>query len=731
MLRYAVRNLAITSLLALQLTNLTWAQPEEQPTPAPAVIPATSGTTPALAPAVRYGLYEERLPENTQVYLFAPAELPYPELTSAIERLTDNPLGDYLIQELVNELGEGPVSLLRDVIPSIRGNLLFAITRPGDLSFLETLRQHENQGSPYDRLARQVNFLGREVAVFKNKYKRLPNSWQEMVDKKIRKTLPVNEHGQFTLTADGSDWVVSVNYTDPQSPLAKYAAAPTYRGRRGLIAASPVAPPLHAVLAFDTASPQKVREAFSSASWSKLGLTVVDSNNWQLACSHCTPWKITIRNNQVLMSDDPELLASLTEAGPGQAAPKKLASLRDNPRFRNQYAKLHGPSNRACIEDAFVFIDVKDLISSTPRMKEELPDLQPLSSVGLVSRHQPWDSGPAGGPPSKMFPKIAYSEAFLELQGPANSPLTPANTTVPPSLDFVGRLPAQTQVTYAVHIGELARLSDVVGNWFPMLKDIQSNLEKTLEEELEGKLVFSDLKSGLGWATSESEYFSQLVNAGYTLIWGTRRGSGDESKMTKALSLLSGTSALEVKDPQYAESLCQKFASLVPSVGNPTVVGSYKYWVNPDGLFAFVQLPDRLLISSRPTKPLMYRQLEVLAGRGSRISDEPYFGDFVGGLSGRTFMFFHEKVDGPYAILKGILLLIDSDFRPDAEAVGSYRDAYGAASVESDGLHFFGAVYPTAPIAPNTLAESTSSKDLLRLVEQLRRVFKSPLPKKR
>lgn len=86
----------------------------------------------------------------------------------------------------------------------------------------------------------------------------------------------------------------------------------------------------------------------------------------------------------------------------------------------------------------------------------------------------------------------------------------------------------------------------------------------------------------------------------------------------------------------------------------------------------------------------------------------------------------HEKVDGPYSILKGLLLIFDSGTRATAEEIGNYRDCYVAATVEPTGLHLYSGVYSATDMPSKSSV--VAGQDLKPLLDALRRAFQTQMP---
>lgn len=728
MIRTTLLSIAMSTTLLVSLSSTGWSQPET-PTEAKTVqvmpvsddVLTTPPTNTTVSPATPVKqnyltLQESRLPEATQVYLRTPATLEGIYSSYWLERILDTPLGDYLMQEIVNEFGELPILLRQDVLPYVQGNLVFAVVRNGNESLFERINRSSSQDDAYQEVQRQVGFLGKEVATFKNKFNRLPKNWDEMVQKKIRKAVPSSEYAEFVIRPEGQEWTVAAIYRDKLN-LSSYAPPPSFSSKRGISRLVTPSKPLNALLAFDSSNVNKLREALNSSRAQQVGISHIDPTHWKLKIEGLAPWILALKDNQLVASDNELLLGDFLETPGSTATGKREGRLSENRRFRHQLDQL----GQAGPRDLWAFIDLQDIVSSSPSLGFNGARLNQFESLGLISRRT--------FKPDGSVPYQVSTQAFLQVatnitSGP--SALIPSNVTTPANWDFVANLPSQTAIVYAWQTGECSRLFELFSTWYPSLHDMTSTFTAQLQQSLGSAYTVEDVRNDIGWICSENEFLSRLFQLGMQLWLGTGPWGGTTGTLSGVIQTFAGSITIELKDPKVSAAIADKLIADIPRMESAVSIGSSRYWMNREHNFGIAQLPDRLVASSRATKQIFFHGLEVQSGLGLRILDEPFWNEFQASVSGRPLFFMHEKVDGPYSILKGLLLIFDSGTRATAEEIGNYRDCYVAATVEPTGLHLYSGVYSAASMPSKS--SITSSQDLKLLLEALRRSFQTPMP---
>jgi hypothetical protein len=713
MFRTRLYSIAISTILIVSLHGFGASEPE--PPQLDTGIPAVTEIAPAKPTAKPSLLEASRLPEATQIYLKSPATLDGIFSGPWVDRVLDTPLGEYLMQQLVNELGELPALARRDILPYVKGNLSIALVRAGGDSIFERLFKLSSQEAAYFELRRQIGFLGKEVAQFHTKFGRLPKNWEEMVTKSVRKSAPSSEVAKFVILGDSQNWTVTAIY-EKAAGLESYATPPAYSSKLGLTQLPSPTTVSHLVISFESNSVEKLSEALNSGAAQRNGVTHTDPLRWKLKLDGSVPWHLTLKNSQVFISDDEELLADFSENITAGSSSKKASRLSDNRRFQEQLEQLGQPGP----DDRFAFIDLKDLASSTPSLRTAGLNLEPFESAGFIS-HRLFNNG-------SPLPYQVSSQAFLQTANGLTTPAgAPDNLPPAPTWDFVSSLPAQSSIAYAWETNELTRVLRLLGDSYPDLAEIGSTFTTQLQQSLGPNYKADDVYKSVGWIASENEFFSRIFQLTMQLWLGTGPWGGTDGTVSSFIQTLAGAITIELKDSSMTSPIIDKLVQDLPLLQSPTTLGKSRYWSNRENTFIVAQLPNRVMASSRSTRQILYRGIEVQNGFGQRILDEPSWVDFMGNVNGRPLCFLHEKVDGPCSILKGLLLVFDSNTRQEAEALGNYRDGYFAGTVQATGFHFYVGLYSAVQGTPIT-RKTPPPEEVNRLLESLKKVFQAPMP---
>ncbi len=528
-------------------------------------------------------MQESRLPEATQVYLRTPATLEGIYSSYWLERILDTPLGDYFMQEVVNEFGELPILLRQDVLPYLQGNLVFAVVRNGSESLFERLNKSSSQEDAYQEVQRQVGFLGKEVATFKSKFNRLPKNWDEMVLKKVRKSVPSSEYADFVIRAEGQDWTVTAVYRDKLN-LSIYAAPPSFSSKRGISRPATTTKALNALLAFDSSNVNKLREALNSSRAQQVGISHIDPTHWKLKIEGLAPWIVALKENQLIASDNEQLLSEFLDTPSSATTGKREGRLSDNRRFRHQLEQL----GQAGPRDLWAFIDLQDIVSSSPSLGFNGTRLNQFESLGLISRR--------AFKPDGSVPYQVSTQAFLQVTTNTTSgptALIPANVTAPATWDFVANLPSQTAIVYAWQTGECSRLFELFSTWYPSLHDMSSTFTSQLQQSLGSAYTVDDVRNDIGWICSENEFLSRLFQLGMQLWLGTGPWGGTTGTLSGVIQTFAGAITIELKDPKVSTAIADKLIADIPRMESAVSIGSSRYWMNRDHNFGIAQLPDQ------------------------------------------------------------------------------------------------------------------------------------------
>lgn len=133
---------------------------------------------------------------------------------------------------------------------------------------------------------------------------------------------------------------------------------------------------------------------------------------------------------------------------------------------------------------------------------------------------------------------------------------------------------------------------------------------------------------------------------------------------------------------------------LQPYLGDPITESVYGVDVvtSQDGSFSYAIDGDWMYVSGGRTVRLMRHMLEAAHGRKETLGSIDSWSRFKTSGRGRLLMFGHQKVDPIYSLVKGVLLLLGSDFRPIATELGKLRDYHSMGTLVPDGVLLVGEV---------------------------------------
>jgi hypothetical protein len=117
-----------------------------------------------------------------------------------------------------------------------------------------------------------------------------------------------------------------------------------------------------------------------------------------------------------------------------------------------------------------------------------------------------------------------------------------------------------------------------------------------------------------------------------------------------------------------------------------------------DRSLAYAVHGDTLVLAVGPSLRLARHAIKALKGEVRPLAELDSARHFRSGQTGRLLVFTHAKTDALYSVLKGVLLLLGAEFRPEADHAGLWRDAYGALSLEPGGVRWRMGFYATTQV---------------------------------
>jgi hypothetical protein len=195
--------------------------------------------------------------------------------------------------------------------------------------------------------------------------------------------------------------------------------------------------------------------------------------------------------------------------------------------------------------------------------------------------------------------------------------------------------------------------------------------------------------------------------------------------MLAGLTHLPFSWSVQIFDPVLRD----KFTNAVwTALGDKTPMktqDSWQFGLRTDRSWAMARLPQRVLGTGFNSRRLFLRDIDCAAGRRPALSSLSTAQDFGSRIHGNAIVFTHQKVDWIYSIMKGLMLLFDSQARPEAEVIGRYRDTYAAVTVEAKGLRAFAGFYSMADAVKTSAPVEPVHSDLVSLYQQAETDFQT------
>jgi hypothetical protein len=621
-----------------------------------------------------------RLPVTTQVFASGDM-LPPPEQTAELlNRIQANPAVDWLTEQLPFQL---PPNFTDLALGWVQGEITVAWVRSGERSVVDQFNRREQQELAYQELERKLGYLGPEVERFRKKFKRLPTGWNEMVVRKVRKSVPTSPHGEFVLLPTG----VTVRYRG-ELQLAQLAAPPLWKFGGGLQAQKRQPhPPSNVLVAIRSADDAKCREALRRLVEAGSGLKAAqgDTWTWQYAENY-SPLTLQLQAGYLVASDNAGLVTRYLGNNTAEQG------LDTNPRYQFQRRQL--PDSEG--DSTFAFLDLEDLLATTSAFGDIPQAAKACRSLGFVYHDTPSNTS--------ILPTAGRAEGMLQLRDPV--PGTP-----PAALAFLDDVSADSQVVYALHVPTALRL---VENLAPA--DIMvGGLWQQFQADSGINATTSELAASTGWLVMETDVLDDIVAD----LRGAFDGDSEEGEdnLVKWLSNRSGAWTLQVPDATMQDKIAAALWQKTGDPGTPRVAGKHRYWMRSNGSWGVAAVPQKLLASSRLSRRLLLRTLQTMSLPGSGLSRHTSLDDFRSRLQGNVVGFTSQKSDWLYALIKGVLLLLDGQSRPEAEVLGRYRDTYAALTVVPEGFRLYSSFYSDTPLRP--VPPGAPDADLVSLQQRM------------
>lgn len=599
------------------------------------------------------------------------------------------------------------IKLEGDFLDWMDGRVVLAVVRTGDKSPF-----YRFFGSESDDPRRDIQFnlqtLYNAVELYQLDKNELPPSVESLVPDYLA-AIPSDPEGVTYRLEPGPEgtWTLSTTYQGEPGP--------TINSHNELTPdlESEEMPHLNLVVAFREHDAAQARRAMGKLlpRLTKLpGVSVEEApDGWDVGTLF---FSVAVRSSEhwLVFTDAAELaapsLASLEGRGP---------SLTSNPRWQEVREHLPGEFRN------WIFVDVTGIVAHWPGLKIEDPMLrQAVESIHAVAGTTTYTSD------------VVSSDFFVRIDPPPGHPLAELLEAPGPSeLTLLRQAPWSTAYISVIDLGQsydlLKRASGLSNEsqrlFTEALQATDEALGMSFEQDIlphsTGEIAVSYEQLDLlyaalvrqwrrfttpppelseepepepepapGWVPegpapddeedmpSPAEIPEEEVNLAempYTVIIGLRPGPGRDEILARLKAKLGAKVRLEPHDG--ADIL-----------------------ITPDDQVAYAVYGNYLMVSAGGSVRLMRNTLDAMTGKVAPISRLDSYQRFSENTRGRVLAAAHQKVDDFYSILKGVILLSGAEFRPEATALGRWRDAYSVLSIEPGGFRLRFSVFATEQV---------------------------------
>lgn len=652
------------------------------------------------APAVR--AEAPRAPEGAEILIQGRILPPPAETRRWVERLKGYELVQRGLDYLDDEVG---IDLERDVLSWVEGSAMAAIVRTGDESPISRAVRNQELGRKYDACDSDLQVVFSALLSYQDIQGKAPETLQELVPDYLSDGYDLSN---VRYTRQGKGWTLTCAFPEGSDLAAAGATAPVLdqdgnrtEGKR------PDDAPLNLIVALKVVDPaiasRRTREILA-----KIGEPPTGEGPMKVPD---TDMVLDVRNGWMVLADDPALLPRAAAAlGGGAKVPEGLARM----------LRHVGPD-----PDLFLYVDVPDIVGhwrdldiQDERLRQALASVKgAILATYAEERH-------------------VVTDSFLALEPPAGHPLAALlQGGAENRLQVLRRVPWSVSYVDVVQVHELWRAADDVARLHPYLEYGVQMVRDTVQEQLGLSLEKDLLPASTGELAVNLEAVD-VFSAGILRAFDAY----EEMKSPPVMEEAAPPDPEESPAPESAAEEAPGMQPLPDAVPPPPgidpdeldflkeipmtlVVGlrsgearqrilalleervgeggrriSYRggdIRQRKDGALAYTLRGDYLIVSIGPTLRLMKAMLDGMAGQVPPVTELNSYQEFRSGLKGRVLAFRHTKTDAIYSVAKGMLLFLGAEFRPEADALGLWRDAYAAWTVEPSGLRLRGAVYAT------------------------------------
>ena len=610
-----------------------------------------------------------QLPVSTQMYMEYQPKLVLNDGPSLGERIRRSPL--FRVFAKAVKLDPNKVDELA-TFPYLDGRFLFALVRQGQDSPFEALYQAEKKRTRVHdlRFAAEQAFEG--INLYRKFEKKFPKTLEDLSGHDYFDKDYLPDGATVELHRDGKKMSVVVKSGDLQvlwpdnSPRSDFRLAEM----GGLV--------------LGLGCPDSTALRSFLGKWdAELDELSAEGDHWKFTLNDQSLY-LYLPKGWVIFASHPEL------AAPFLQGPAPAQSLLTNSRFSTQWKRLH----RADTE-GWMFVDVQDILSTSPGLCESVsmqPDRILVRSLALTS----------GAHLDGQGQIEVQSRGFLQWDGVQNVTLGP-----PQAVTLADKIPSDIETVYWLDSPGWVRVSDRLGGEFPGLQEGFSGLWMVAEKRLGFEVPREALAAGaqlylygevIDSYANELEMVIQLVQ-GYM--------GSEEPDIQEALafsgSRLPLLGVLEIANSDVAKKVQDRLKQRLGSQPQSKTVEGVGYSLSEDGRCAWTASNTTQFWANGYTERQLPRVRKAYEGTPANLGATPAYRWFQQERQGELLCYVHTKVDREYSLIKGFLLYLGTDFRPEAEKLGRLRDMHTAIEVVPGGISLRTAIYsegvPVPPVA--------------------------------
>lgn len=625
-------------------------------------------------PALPEGFSAHLLPSTTQLYVELNPKVSLHEGEPVLARLRRSPL----LRVLGRAAKMAGVELDDwTALPVLNGRVLLALTRTGSLSpfeHMERLRQARERLSEL-RGAAEAAFEG--INQYRRYQKKFPRSVEDLATHGYFEPEMIPVGAQLQLQRRGSQMSVvarqevagegTLEVVWPSSQATPPAAVPDWGG---LMVALGCGDHGHVAKWLDKLDPE-------------LDFLAREGDHWRLD-SALGAFEVVLARNWIVICNRGELTNALLTSTP---PPTSLAS---NPRFAAHLPRF------AAASELLGFFDLQDFATSSPGLASRASFDPERSGLRSVSMHS-WSA--LDGQRRLQ----AHGEMFLHWEG-----LSPV---VSSQAEGARGIPESCESVYWVDLGASLQLVEQVANRFNGLPQMLEMSWAQVEALFSSALSRKSLAEG-GQATFYSESIDSLamqlemlldIFQTYAELGKTEDGppappGWTQFPMVVAFQLHNkeaNDAVVEHLEKMLGEARSLRVEGVESRVGmqercSLTVLKSTPPPRKLEGEEADTPAPPPapplVIWSNGSTQRLVPPVLKVQRGQLAALDQLGSYRRFQQQSAGTPLALLHLKSDKDYALIKALLLMLGSDFRPEAEVYGRIRDGYAALEQVPNGL---------------------------------------------